>query len=148
MIHFELNKGGYKIELEKFLKELEKIVFKEFKKSGIISVAFVSGAKIREYNKRYRRKNKATDILTFVLNEKNCLPRTFPPVGEKMRDLGEIVLSLADVKKRAGKSKKSVMETAVYLITHGVCHIFGLTHKGENDTRKMEAKEKKITGFL
>lgn len=130
MLRFELNKGGNKIKIEKVLKKLEKIIFEEFKKSGIISIALISGGKIKEYNKRYRKKDKTTDILTFVLNERDCL--------------GEIVLSPADIKKRSVKSNKSIIETAIYLIIHGICHIFGFTHKGKNDTKTMEAKEKKI----
>ena len=130
MINFELNRGTSKIKIEKVLKKLGAVISSGFKEGGTISVAFVSGAKIREYNKKYRRKDTATDILTFVLNEKDCL--------------GEIILSPADVKKRAKKSKKSVAETAVRLIIHGVCHISGLTHKGAEDTKKMEAEEEKI----
>lgn len=128
MIKFELNDGGKKIKID--LRKLEKIISCEFKKSGTISVAFVGGKKIKEYNRRYRHKDRSTDILTFVLNEKNCL--------------GEIVLSPADAKKRAKISGKSAMETITYLIIHGVCHIFGHTHKKKEDTLRMEKKEKKI----
>lgn len=130
MIRFELNKNGRRIKIEKILRKIAKIISSEFKKNGIISVAFVGGAKIKEYNKRYRRKDKATDILTFVLNEKDCL--------------GEIIFSLADVKKRAKKSKQSTIKTAVYLIIHGVCHIFGYAHKRKKDAVKMEKKEEQI----
>lgn len=130
MINFELNKGGSKIRIEKILKKLEKIVFKEFKKSGVISIAVVSSNEIKKLNRRYRRKNRPTDILTFVLDDKEIL--------------GEIILSLAEIKKRAKSVRKGTKETAIHLIVHGVCHIFGLTHRGKKDTKKMEAEEKKI----
>lgn len=131
MIRFEVNKQIRGINLTLILKKLSKIVFKEFKKSGVISIAVVSSNAIKKINKKYRKKNKSTDILTFVF-------------GKDGDCLGEIILSAADIEKRAGKSKQSITETAIYLIIHGICHIFGFTHRGEDDTKKMEMKEKRV----
>ncbi len=128
MIHFELNEGRSKIEVKKILKKLEKIVFAEFKKSGVISVAFIGGEKIKEYNKAYRKKDKSTDILTFVFDEGSYL--------------GEIILSLKDVARRAKAMEKTLKETTAFLIVHGVLHIMGYTHKKNRDTAEMENKEK------
>jgi probable rRNA maturation factor len=130
MIRFEVNKQAAGINLEPELKKLSAIIFKEFKKNGIISIAFISSGEIRQLNKTYRKKDKTTDILTFVLGDSGYL--------------GEILLSYKDIKIRAKICDKSILETAVFLIIHGVCHIFGYTHKRKNDTLKMEAKEKKI----
>ncbi|MFH1193719.1 MAG: rRNA maturation RNase YbeY [bacterium] len=130
-IRFELNKKDKRVRLGAVLKKLEKILSGEFKKSGIISVAFVSNKESRGLNRAYRKKDKAADILTFAFNDSNGF-------------LGEILLSYDGLKIRAKASGKSILETAAYLIIHGACHIFGYTHKKKNDTLKMEAKEQKI----
>ncbi len=130
MIKFELNKGGSKIEIEKILKRLEKGISSEFKKSGVISIAIVSSSAVKKLNKQYRKKDKATDILTFVLNENDCL--------------GEIILSPKDIARRAKAMGKTLQETAAFLIVHGILHIMGYTHKKNHDTAKMESKEKKL----
>jgi len=130
MIRFEFNKQKERLDLRASLKKLEKIISKEFKKSGLISVAFVDKKTIKALNRHYRAKDKTTDILTFVLNENDYL--------------GEILLSYKDIEKRSLLTQKTPKETAIYLIVHGVCHIFGYTHKKKDDTRKMELKEKEI----
>lgn len=130
MIVFELNQQGRKIRIGTELKKLGKIISKEFKKDGIISVATVDSGTSKKLNKSYRSKNKATDILTFVYND--------------LDSLGEIVLSYKEIEERARKAKKSIKETTLYLIVHGVCHIFGYTHKKEKDRILMEKKEKII----
>lgn len=120
--------------MEPALKKLSPVIFKEFKKSGKISIAFVSGDTIKKINKKYRKKDKTTDVLTFVLGDGDYL--------------GEILLSYEDIKIRAKAGGKTILATAVYLIVHGACHIFGYTHKKKDDALKMEAKEKKILKLL
>ncbi|MFA5133193.1 MAG: rRNA maturation RNase YbeY [Patescibacteria group bacterium] len=133
MVKFELNKSGERIKILK-LKKLEKIVSAEFKKNGLISIAFVGKETIKRLNKDYRFKDKATDVLTFVMGER----------GDEY--LGEILLCLKEIKKRAKVSGKSQEETAVYLIVHGTCHIFGFTHNNKKNTEEMEKREKRILG--
>lgn len=158
MIRFEINKRVGRINLAPILKKLEKIIFKEFKKSGIISVAFIDSDKMKEYNKKYRRKNKSTDILTFVLNPvrsrtprggRSCASAGGASNGVNDGEiLGEIILSSAEIKKRAKSAGRGLLEATIYLIIHGVCHIFGHTHQGKNDTKNMEAKERKIFNYV
>lgn len=128
MIKFALN-DNKKINVN--WQKLEKVVSSEFKKSGTISVAAISNQAIKKINSEYRKKDQSTDILTFVF-------------GKSDDYLGEILLNPDDIKKRAQKSGKSFVETAAYLVAHGVCHIFGFTHQGRKDTKKMETKEKKM----
>lgn len=130
MINFELNKGGSKIEIEKILKKLEKIIYSEFKKSGKISIGLVASNEIKKLNRKYRRKNKSTDILTFIFDEGPYL--------------GEIILSPKDMARRAEAAGKTLQETAAFLIIHGILHIMGYTHKKNRDTEAMESKEKKL----
>ena len=72
---------------EEFLKKIaQKALEGENKKASELSIALVGQGRIRELNKRYRGKNRATDVLAFPNRE----------LG-----LGEIVICLREVKKNA-----------------------------------------------
>jgi probable rRNA maturation factor len=130
MIKYELNEGRGILRLKKNLPRLEKIVSDEFKKSGVISVAEIGSGAMKKYNTRYRGKKKATDILTFVFPEGECL--------------GEVVLLPEAVKKRAKERKYTLEKAALFLLIHGTLHIIGYGHKKKADAEKMEKKEGEI----
>lgn len=134
MIKFEFNQKGGKISLGEKLKKLEKVVWGEFKKNGIVSIAIIKNAESRKLNKSYRNKNKPTDVLTFIYKDEDSL--------------GEIILSYEEIKKRARKEKKKIKEVALFLIVHGVCHIMGYKHKNKKNSDKMEQKEKKLLSLV
>jgi len=96
---------------EKFLKGLAKKVLKEENREEIdLSVAFVDKKKIKELNKKYRKKDKATDVLSF---------------GE---GLNEVVICPAMI-----KNKKNLAE----ILIHGILHLLGYEH-GEKMEEKQE----------
>ncbi len=128
MIRFEINEQAGRIKLKPVLKKLSKVIFYEFKKPGVISIAAVSSREIKKINKTYRRKDKATDILTFVFSGGGLL--------------GEIILSPKDAARRAKLAGKTLKETCAFLIIHGILHIMGYTHNKNLDTAKMENREK------
>jgi probable rRNA maturation factor len=128
MIEYEMNAKGT-LGLRKFLPQLGGVVSGAFKKSGIISVAEVSGAMSKKYNLTYRGKDKATDILTFVL---------------KGETLGEIVLTPKLVKERAKQMNCNLAKAAVFLVIHGTLHIMGYVHGNNRDAEKMESKERQL----
>ena len=81
-----------------------------------LSIAYVSKKKIREINKKYRKKNKATNVLSFALGKNE----------------GELVLC-KDVIKNEVKDKtknfdKTFEEWLGFLVIHGMLHLKGMTH--------------------
>ena len=81
---------------ENFLKlAARKVLGGEKKKNKDLSVALIGQGKIRELNKKYRGKNRTTDILSFSQNQK------FPIVPRNQLSLGEIVICPREVIKNA-----------------------------------------------
>ncbi len=111
---------------EKFLKGVAKIVLKgENKKEAKLSVAFIGEGRIKELNKKYRGKNKATDVLSF---------------GE---GLNEIVICYSEVKKNAKRYNSTFKKELAQVLIHGILHLLGYEHeKGEKEAKKMEKKQK------
>jgi len=91
-----------------------------------VSIAFVSDAAMKRLNKRYRGKNKTTDVLTFP--------------GERP----DIVISLDQARRQALDEKHSLATEVRYLICHGVLHALGYDH--ETDGGEMNALELRVRG--
>jgi len=111
---------------KKFLEKVcQKVLESEKKENKDLSIALIGQEKIRELNKKYRKKNRATDILAF------------PGDG-----LGEIVICLREVKKNAKKYKASFEKELARVLIHGLLHLLGYNHeKSEKAAQKMEEKQ-------
>lgn len=107
-----------------------------------ISFAFVSPEEIKELNRIYRKKNKATDVLSFAefKSQKDL---------KKSKDedlfLGEIILCYNDIEKYVSHNKKeiSLERELAKVISHGVLHLLGLRH-GKKMFEIQEGTAKKI----
>ena len=109
-----------------------------------IGIWFTTNATIKKYNKKYRKKNKATDILSFPFH-------TQLKAGEKIRihtpdekNLGDIMLSLEHAQKDAREAKRPFNDHIKMLLVHGICHLLGYDHKTDIDYKKMQTKETSI----
>lgn len=104
--------------MENFSKIKNDILGKNYS----LSIAYVSAGKSRELNKKYRKKDKATNILSFALRE----------------DMGELVLCPAVIRKEAKNFGKTFDQFLGFLVIHGMLHLKGGVHSS-----KMEREEKK-----
>jgi len=102
-------------------------VMRAARAKGDLSIAFVDDDAMRAMNKRFRRKDRTTDVLTFEGD---------PPA------LGEIVISLEQAKRQAADEGHALATEVRYLITHGVLHAMGYDH--ETDDGEMNALEMKV----
>lgn len=110
---------------ENFVKRVAEKVLKGEKKQGNVSIAFIGEGRMRKLNKKYRKKNKVTDVLAF---------------GE---GLGEIVICLREVKKNAKKFNSSFQKELARVLIHGTLHLLSYDHeKSEREGKKMEETEK------
>ena len=116
---------------EKFFKKTAEAVLKGENKKGELSVVFVCQRRIQGLNKKYRKKDKPTDVLSFKYNEdKNTL--------------GEIVICPEIVKKNAKKFDLDYNKELTKVLIHGILHILGYDHENlEKEAREMEKVENK-----
>jgi len=113
---------------EEFLREISQKVLREEKRGKAnLSVALVGQRRIRELNKKYRGKNRVTDVLSF-------------PDGEM--GLGEIVICPGEVKRNAKRFNLTFEKELVRVLIHGILHLLGYGHeKSETETKKIEEKQ-------
>ena len=91
-------------------------------KNYSLSLAFVSEKESRIINKKYRGKDKSTNILSFPLHKNE----------------GEIVMCPAVAKKEAESFEKTFRQFLGFLVIHGMLHLKGMKHSS-----RMERAEEK-----
>ena len=103
-----------------------------------VSIAFVGSRKIREINKKYRKIDSATDVLSFMEDDSDAAGLEGCPII-----LGELVICPQKVKKVAQESGVAIKDEFSWVVVHGMLHLFGYDQeKGEEDAKKMREKEK------
>ncbi|HXU01578.1 MAG TPA: rRNA maturation RNase YbeY [Polyangia bacterium] len=93
---------------------------------------------IRTLNRTYRKHDRATDVLSFHLQE---LAGEGDPAGDGVA-LGDIVISLETARRRA--PGKRLITEAERLAIHGLCHLFGHDHKRPAEAKVMFTLERKL----
>lgn len=107
-----------------------------------ISVNLVGEARIRELNKKYRNKNKVTDVLSFPMSENPQSLPAYQLTSLKTLDLGDIFICLSFAKREAKSENVSIGYKLAQLTIHGFLHLLGYDHeksdKGEIEMFKLE----------
>jgi len=109
----------------------------KFKKSVEISLVITGEKRIRSLNKKYRKINKITDVLSFGNEEFVSLPN-------KIIYLGEIFICYSQAVKQARQKKHSVKKEMAILLIHGILHLLGYDHKGDYENSEMKILEEKV----
>ena len=105
-----------------------------------LSVEFVGDGRMRGLNRRYRRRNRSTDVLAFAMREAD---------GPATPLLGDVVISLPTAIRQAAAEGWSVDQEVARLMVHGVLHLVGYDHeRGERQARRMRRKESAILKSL
>jgi probable rRNA maturation factor len=98
-----------------------------------VSIAIIDDEAMRNLNRKFRKKNKTTDVLTFPADDSDADPNA------KGRPLGDIVISIDQARRQATDQKHSLATEVRYLILHGILHALGYDH--ETDIGEMNALE-------
>ncbi|MDP1706514.1 MAG: rRNA maturation RNase YbeY [bacterium] len=118
---------------EPLVKKVEKIaagVLAAFgKKDNRVEIFLISDIKMRNLNRTFRRKDKATNVLAFSA-------AGFSRPDLKGNFLGEVYLAPAYINAKKQELSK--------LVIHGLTHLFGYDHIKKNDRIRMELLEEKI----
>ena len=116
-----------------------------------ISVLLTDDEGIRSVNSEFRSIDRATDVLSFPLNE--LTPGEFDPDGcERDMDTGAVMLGdmMISVPRCAAQGEEfghGYEREIMYLTVHSVLHLLGYDHVDEGEMkRQMRAREKEIMG--
>ena len=122
-----------------FFKKICKAFPKKYKflnKKVTFSLLLSNNKNIRKLNKVFRNKNKATDILSFPLNNKIKI--------SKNTYLGDIIISYNYLNKPKSQDLELFKQKTIKIFIHGFLHLLGFDHSKDKDYKKMIKEEKKI----
>jgi probable rRNA maturation factor len=104
-----------------------------------VGIALFGEAEAKRLNRDYRRKDYATNVLSFPYQ---------PVRGERSSMLGDLAICPAVVAREARERGKSVRDHFAHLTVHGTLHLIGYDHENERDAEHMEAIERRVLAGL
>jgi probable rRNA maturation factor len=113
-----------------------------------IGVWITTDRTIRMYNKKYRKKNTATTILSFPFHPSHTPGKRIHTRSKDEQNLGDIIISVESVIKDAPKWNQTFEQRLRELIIHGFCHLIGYTHTDDLEQKKMLRKEQQLLNTL
>jgi probable rRNA maturation factor len=107
-----------------------------------LTVVLVDDREITRLNRQYFRRNRPTNVISFPLMDDS-------PVSLRSRILGDVVISAETAQRDAGKAGEQAQDEILFLLVHGILHLFGYDHEGAKEERLgMETKEREIFSLL
>ena len=104
-----------------------------------VVVRIVDEAEIRDLNKRFRHRDKPTNVLSFP-----SAPVGFVRDGREPALLGDLVICAPLVRREAGEQGKTIDAHFAHMVVHGVLHLLGHDHLDDDEAAEMEAAECRI----
>ena len=125
-------------QIKKILKKLP-TTYKFPNQKAFITVLLADNNKIKLLNKKFRKKNKPTDVLSFPYNDK---------VDKNRFYLGDIIISYNYMNQPKNISNLNFKNKVVKIFIHGFLHLLGFDHKKNSDFNKMQREENKLFNLL
>ena len=116
----------------KLIKAFEYLCSKEKISNSSINFRILNDIEMIELNKKFRKKNKSTNVLSFT-NEDISKSLT--------GNLGDIAVSYEYLEEESKQLNKNFDDHIIHMLIHGVYHILGLDHENDATANKMENKE-------
>ena len=135
---------------EAWLKRLDEILPLYEEQQGLphdltIGLTFTGDDEIRAINNEYRGIDRATDVLSFPLYERDD---EIELLEGELAPFGDIVLSVPHARAQAAEYGHSVEREVCYLIVHGLMHLAGYDHIEAEDKAEMRAEEEQLLGAI
>ncbi len=130
--------------IDRKINKLNSKYTKHSKKNIFCTLLLSDNEEIKILNKKFRKKNKSTDILSFPFQTKKDLKKKLQK--EKDIYLGDIIINLDKIKSK--DILKNFRIEFNNLWVHGLTHLFGYDHKKEKDYIKMRKIEKNYINLI
>lgn len=103
---------------------------------------------IRTYNRDFRHKDKATDILSFPFYPDLTPGSRIEAHSDDEKNVGDMIISLEYVLKDAPRWGHTFEERMDVLLAHGIAHLLNYDHQTEQEYAQMQQVEKKLLSAL
>jgi len=124
------------LDLPKYLKQVE------------CSVFLTNDVTIKNYNKKFRGKDKATNTLSFPIEKIDTTKPQDIRTIQGYINLGDLFFSIETIRLEANVQKKNFYNHFYHLLLHSVLHLLGYDHDIEENISIMENLEIQILSKL
>ena len=105
-----------------------------------VSVLLTNDEEIRELNKKYRKIDKPTNVLSFSI--------TSDTIVNELKMIGDIVISKEKILSEAKDQNKTFNDHLAHIVIHGFLHLLNFTHDSKEDSTIMENKEVELLKMI
>jgi probable rRNA maturation factor len=107
-----------------------------------LSILLTDNQGIRKLNKKWRKKDKPTDVLSFPLHSVQGLK--FQKIGAEWQ-LGDVIISLERAREQAKEKGVNFHKELRWLLAHGILHLLGYDHEiSLKEAKRMRALERAL----
>ncbi len=111
---------------------------------ALITIIVTSDSYIKDINKKYRKINSPTDVLSFSNRD---LP--FPPACTGCEEMGDIFISMERAVSQAAEYQTDLITEVERLLIHGILHLIGYDHeRSDKDKADMERVEEELLRLI
>ncbi len=112
-----------------------------------LAIVFVESPVIAEYNKAYRKKEGATDVLSFQFYPDFTYPDFVKSLPEdEAKDLGDIIFCPEKIMQDCQEFELEFEERLERLLAHSIVHLLGHDHESPEQVTKMQPMEEMLLG--
>ena len=125
-----------------FINKVLKSFPKKYQFNGkkvILTVLLSNNKKIKQLNKKFRKKDKPTDILSFPFGKK---------ISKNIDYLGDIIISYDFINKPNSLNIFQFKDKLAKIFIHGFLHLVGFDHIKVSEFKKMNKEELKIYNLV
>ena len=125
-----------------FINKILKSFPKKYQFNGkkvILTVLLSNNKKIKQLNKKFRKKDKPTDILSFPFGKK---------ISKSIVYLGDIIISYDFINKPKSLNISQFKDKLAKIFIHGFLHLVGFDHIKVSEFKKMNKEELKIYNLV
>lgn len=142
----------YKKDIQKALE----LTLKEEKidKKIEVNISFVTDEEIKKINKKFRKKDKTTDVLSFPMidyeNGKTYKDMSkseleqYKNLNTKLVSVGDIVVSIDTIRKQAKEFNNTIRKELLLMVIHSMLHLLGYDHMITEEEKVMFKKQEEI----
>lgn len=113
-----------------------------------LGILLTTNKTIQHYNKEYRSKDSATDVLSFAYHPHVKPGKKIVAKSEEDKNLGDLILAPEYILNDLPQWNTTFEKHLQRLLVHGICHLLGYDHIKDEDYKIMHKKEAQLLKLL
>ena len=116
------------------------LTYEKFPYDALVSVTLCDEEYIKNLNKAYRGKDKATDVLSFPIYEDGKFDMHECISGAL---LGDVVISIPRAREQANELGNTFLQEVAFLTVHSILHLLGYDHERSAEEDELQCKKQR-----